>query len=404
MKEMRIACWRKTIYSDDSNINEFLKGRDFSPGKHILRVNDEMHEIDVNAPNVDDSEFCKFNVCPVDTVGVEEACLENATTIDPIDKIKKITKVRRTDEMTTIKPLAEGLPLIPAYKYEEYTEEINVKGCPEGYVIGEKTDAIKWLGKKKPMSTAGIVADAMDENLEVMEPRVAAGMKMEIASSITCVKIQPMPMEKKWVEMITDSIIGWGGYAEFPFWDVPWGIMNAIAEKKGRWTGDYMAHDAKIEEGYRVCWNEYNYYPCACFKKKEDAKWFNESIKYYDGSKEFEKDTRDFLEEDFIDNKLRELYPKEQKKLDIDAQEDGNRLVKKIKEKYKEEMEAEITDEIVQEKMETEKQFFFEDLENQYESYLGYGEKSFREEEVQFVSKHEGKKTINYVVLVKEDL
>jgi len=405
MKQMRIACWTKTVYSDDSSINESLRGRDFSPGKHYVRANNEMHEIDVNAPNVDESEFCKFNVCPVGTIGVEEACLQDATIIKPIDKIKK-TEVMRTDENGhPVKARMVGKEMVD-YLGNPVTKiiEEKIKGCPSEYILGERTDAIKWLGKKKPMATAGIVADAADENLEVMEPRTAEGAELELSTSLTCVKIQPLPLEKKWVEMITDSIIGWGGYSEFPFWEMNWDLMNTIAEKRSRWTGDYMARNAEIEEGFRYCWNDYNNYPCACFKKKEEAEDFKKSIQYYDFSNEFEKDTREFLEDEFIENKINELYPRQQKTLVENKPEDRTKLFGKIRKKYKEEMAEEVTDERMQERMDFEKQDFFDDLAYQFESIFGWGEKSFGEEPVQFCWLRKGKTEKNTIVLVKEDL
>jgi len=368
---MRIACWTKTVYSDDPSINDSLRGRDFSPGKHYVRANNEMHEIDVNAPNVDESEFCKFNVCPIGTIGVEEACLENATTMKPIDKIRK-KEVMRTDErghpVKADRMVGKEMVDFLGRPVTKIVEE-KIKGCPSEYVMGERTDRINWLGRKKPMPTAGIFPREMDVGVDVLEPKQAEGAELEISTTPVCVKIQPMPMEKKWVEMITDSIIGWGGYSEFPFWDLNWDLMIAIAEKRGRWTGDYMAHNAEIEEGHRICWSEYNEYPCACFKNKEDAENFKKSIKYYDYSKEFQKDT----EEQLKDDKREGVF-------------DGK-----------------ITEEAIQEKMEIERQFFFEDLQNEFESFLGTGEKSFREEPVQFCWKREGKKDINTIVLVKED-
>jgi len=399
---MRIACWRKLIYVDDASIIEKLRGRDFSPGKGYVNVDGELHEIDVVAPNVDESEFCKFNVCPEGTVGIEQACLEGATTINPIDKIKKITKVRRTKEKTLIKPLAEGLPPIPAYKYEEYTIKKKVKGCPDGYLLGDRTDKIEWLGKKKPMAHANIFAKENDLGVDVTEAKMAEGAKFNLKASLTCVKIEDMPLEKKWVEMVTDSIIGWGGFSEFPFWEIDWGLMNAIAEKRSHWTGSYMARHAELVEGIRVCWNEYNSYPCACFTKRPEALSFKESVKYYDYSNDFQEDTRKYLEEQFIDEKISEMYPKEQTTLyegrDFDA------LYKKIRKQFKQEMEEEITEEKIQDRMNIDRESFYDDLPYQYESFVGLGEKSFRDAPVQFCSTREGGKEKNTIVLVQEDV
>lgn len=362
MKEMRIACWTKAVYTDDPRMNDFLRGHDLPPGKRILRFENEMHEIDVVAPNVDESEFCPYNVCPVGTINVEEACLENAETREPKEYISRRAIGRRPK--TPHERDSQGQLI-----YENY-EIIEKKHCPEGFVPGERTDKINWLGSKKPLGTAGIVADAMDENLEAMEPRASKGAKLELTTSLTCVKIQPMPMEKKWIEMITDSIIGWGGYAEFPFWDLNWDLMNDIAGKRSRWNGDYMEHSAEIAEGYRVCWSGYNEYPCACFKTKEDANFFKKSIEYYEYSSEFMKDAEEQL--------------KEKKK-------DG-------------EFDGEINEQTIQEQMDIERQFFFDDLPDQFESYLGMGEKSYREEPVQYVGKYQKKKWKESIVLVTEDM
>lgn len=372
-EEMAIKCWTKTIYTDSPDINSILRNRDLPPGKRILRVDGEMHEIDVNAPNVEESEFCPFNVCPVGSIAVEEACLENAETMKPIDKevIETLEYMRKDDKGRPV-PVdrmvaGEAVDFLGRPVWEKKKIKTIKASCPDGWIMGERTDQINWLGGKKPLLTAGIVADAGDENLEGREPISSEGAELEVDTTLMCVKKQPMPMEKKWVEMITDSIIGWGGYAEFPFWDVPWGVMNDIAEHRSRWTGSYMTHAAEIEEGYRACWNDYNVYPCACFKDREDAKLFEDARKYYDYSNQYQKD---------------------------------------ILEQFKEEGVTQPTEEQINERMQSDREFFFEDIGSQFPSYLGIGERTFRDSPVQYTSKWDGKarKSRELIVLVKEDL
>ena len=325
---MKIKAWVKTVYGDSNANLEDLMHRTLPSGKSIVWGEDGPSEIDVVAPNIDEDEFAPLNVCPVETIQVGEACLDDVTTVEPTKKDENIS-------------------------------------CPKGYALGEKTEKINIIGNLKKLRLTGIYAKAMDLGMDVMEPRdIDAAPRVEVKKANICVKREPMPMEKKWVRLVSDSIIGWGGYSEFPFWDIPWDSMSSIADARYK-------SSASLEEGYSVCGYDSGDDYCMCFKEREDAKNFKDSLKYYDSNKFFE-DTKEYLEDDIPTDK--------------------------------------ITDEKIYERMEVEKQFFWDDVKDQFPSYLGYqsfrqstGSK-FRDEQVIICGRHEGGKWRENVVLVKEEL
>jgi len=136
-----------------------------------------------------------------------------------------------------------------------------------------------------------------------------------------CIPLLPFPSNFKTIKKLVD-------YEDI---STRW-MMDADALDMIR---DRQLHD---KPGYAFCWNEYpGYKYCACFDKREDAKFFKDAYNYYDWSNEFRKDTEKFLKE----------------------------------EKRERNFEGEINDEAIDKRMNIERQWFWDDFSNQYPSYLG---------------------------------
>lgn len=218
---------------------------------------------------------------------------------------------------------------------------------------------------KKPIAAMGIVADEVDMNPELMEPRVTeAHPKIEVEKKLMCVKVESMPNDPEIIRLVTDSIIGWGGYQEFPFWDLPWGEMDDLATKR------YHGASLLDEKGFAVCGREYTDDFCLVFSDKKDAEYVKEALDY-SNSEEFYED---------------------------------------IKERLKEENGEEPSEEEINKQAEFEKQLFWENLEEMYPSYLGsmsyhqgYGGKIELDNGYVFVvGKRDNSKWHDYIVSVDE--
>ena len=282
----KVAAWLKEVYGDGNVDLNTVNVAGLPTGKYIVKGRGGVPaEIEVNAPNVDEEDFAPWNVCPVDTVKVELACLTDVEETEPL----------------------------PDYS------------CPTGYVLGEKTKSINIIGMQKPTTAMGIVADGADMNPELMEARKSQPQpKVEVESEKVCVAVEPMPSDPKIVRLVTDSIIGWGGYQEFPFWDIPWDEMDDIATK--RYRGNASLSDKK---GFAVCSRGYDDF-CLAFSNKKDAEYAKQTLKYFE-SDEFYED---------IKKRLRE---------------EGR----------------EPTEKAVIEQAEFEKQLFWDNIQKEYPSYLG---------------------------------
>jgi hypothetical protein len=291
---MKIDKWVNIIYGDAPGVAESVQTSDVRSGKRIINFGGEVHEIDVVGPNVEDEDLAPYNVCPKGTIRVENACISDAKT-KPYDGAKS------------------------KYGYAD---------CGKGYVYGERTDELKALIKKK-VPSQGMKTDSMDMNLELLERVDIEVTGLEMKTSGVCVKTEDMPLTEKNIQLVTDSIIGWGGYAEFPYWEMDWDMMNDLADRRYK-------HGAKMGgTAYVASFNEYpGYTVYLAFKDKEDAVNVQKSLKYYDDSSEFVDDTRKMLQE---------------------TAEKGE----------------EISDERVYNAMAEEKSQFFEDLDMSYDSYLG---------------------------------
>jgi len=405
---MKIVKWTKTIYGDstvsESEIFNFLGN--MSPGKHVIGTEHGVGEIEVNAPNVDEADFALFNVCPVGTISVEEACIKDARTMRPIKKIKK-KEVMRTDK--------DGHPvhadrlvnnIAVDYLGRPVTETIDVpyKSCPEGWVMGERTDKITVVGHfDKKFKSQGIFAKALDIGIDVLEPRDnVATPRLDVKKQLVCVQKEDMPMEPKYVRLVTDSIIGWGGYGEFPYWDLNWDAMIHVADER-------YQHGAELldKEGFAVCETDYRSDICYVFDDKAEAKSMKENLKYFDSHK-FQEDVKEELTEEFLDEKYGEQNPPSQKKLDdyaeIKDKDNYQRLRKTLRQKYKTELEEILTDEAVSERMDRNRSDFHEYLPYN-EHYLGvdYEPKRYIRELGLFIaSKHEKGKDRKRVVVATE--
>ena len=281
----KVVAWLKEVYTDGNISPNEINVVGLPTGKYIVRGRQGLAEIEINAPNVDEKDFAPWNVCPVDTVKVGLACLTDTEEIEPL----------------------------PDYS------------CPTGYILGEKTKSINIIGMQKPTTARGIVADEVDMNPEIMEARKSQPqLRVEVESEKVCVAVEPMPPEPKIVRLVTDSIIGWGGYQEFPFWDIPWDGMDYLATKR--------YHGAKLldKKGFVVCGREYKEDFCLAFSDKKDAEYFKEGLEYYNSDKVYED----------------------------------------IKERLKEEGREPTEEEII-EQAEFEKQQFWNNIEDEFPSYLG---------------------------------
>ena len=341
---MKIVAWTKAIYGDSQTILDDLKSAAGIPaGKRVVMGSDnEPHEIDVVAPNVDEDEFAKYNVCPVGTIASGEACL-----IDVEEK-----------------PLYD-----PPHPKDPHKWGSGCYGegtlCPDGWIMGEKTEKIMIRGTPKAFKSAGIVAGPGDEGIDYFEDKhLEAGVKADVKTKNVCFKREQMPLEYKWIRLITDSIIGWGGYSEFPWWNLPWDAMIDVADDRYK-NGAQLAE----KKGFAVCKHDYNDFYCLAFEKEEDAKYAKEELDYFDFTKgDIFEDTKKYLKD-----------------------EEG------LKEK-------EITDEMVYDRINVEREFFWDDIEGRYPSYLGTMRKRwvYDNESLMVVEKREKDKYRKIVTIVKE--
>lgn len=393
---MNIVAWTKKVYTDstirDSDIFDLLQHGNLPTGKSILRTEKGVGEIDVVAPNVDESEFAKFNVCPVGTVEVDNACLDNVKKIKPEIKIKE-------KAMRRYNPKTED--------WEQYTKKEKVKSCPDGYVYGEETKKINIIGNPQKLKSAGIVAHdpVMDLGIDVMEERESTTIRLDVKKLGVCVKTEPMPIEYKYLENVTDSIVGWGGYAEYPFWDIDWDLMIYLAEE--RYRSGARFHD---KEGIAVCKREYNDEFCLLFDDEKEAEQAKSELDYYD-SNEFFDDSKKELEERFLEEKIEQDIPSSQKSLDnyteIHDADRWKKLMEKAKKKYQEEMDEEITEEKIYDHMNWEKEMFWEDVSGRYPSYIGhmsYNGYGKRKDNIFLVEKYEGNQKSSKKIVIGYDL
>lgn len=335
---MKIAAWVKTIYGDstvrEADIMDLLGN--VPAGKHVVATKHGIGEVEVNAPNVDEEEFAPMNVCPVGTIKIEEACITEAE-----------------------------------------VQERPETGCPKGWLTGERTDKISIIGKFDKFKSQGIFAKAADMGIEVLEPRDnITTPPLDVKQTLVCVKREEMPIEPKYVRLVTDSIIGWGGFAEFPYWDIYWDAMNDIADARYRQYAELLD-----KKGFAVCESDQSTDICYLFDDQEEAKNIKKTLKYFD-SNEFNDDTKKQLVEEY-----RDMYP-----------------TKKVTKKYKEEMEKEITDERVYDRMNSDKEIFGEDLMS-HPNFLGSEyepSRDIRALGVFIVSKHEKGKDRKRVVIATE--
>lgn len=304
---MKIKYWTKKIYGDstirESDILDYLKHSTLPTGKRIISTDKGIGEIDVVGANVDDEEFAPLNVCPVGTIHVDDACIEDAKTVEPTAEIDS----------------------------KDNTWNHPTKKCPEGYVPGDKIEKITILGPRHKIKSAGIEEKANELfGIDVKEVRGSEAMKVDVKSSLTCVKKEPMPLTEKNLRIVTDSVIGWGGYGEFPYWNLNWDYICKIADIRYKNGGDIL-------KGYPVHYSEYKTDYYFLFKDKKEADSLEKTFKYWN-SNEFFEDTKNYLKEEM----------------------DEGFIEKK-----------EITDEQVFERMNEEQNLFFEDIEDMFESYIG---------------------------------
>lgn len=289
---MKVECWVKEIYGDSMDVLEELGTRDLPLGKRVLvDSKGEPHEIDVVGPDVENAKYCPYNVCPPGSVRVGLACLTDVV-MKPYDN-----------------------------------------GCPNGYAVGERTDTIDMVGEHGKLWTGEIIEnegspdnpngspDYGEGQIAVPQPRVVT------KTTDVCVLREPMPLTEENIKLVTDSIIGWGGYQEFPYWDVPWSMMNDLADDR-YYRGAKMAG-----RGYAVRFYDYPDYDYFVFSDRKDAEAVKKTLKYYESNKAYE-DTKKFLIED-------EGIPPE-----------------------------EVTDEVIAERLNFELQSYLEDMDD-YPSYLG---------------------------------
>ena len=361
---MKIVAWTKKVFGDstvrESDIFETLHHGNLPPGKSIIRTEKGVGEIDVVAPNVEEEEFAPFNVCPVGTVQVDNACLDNVTKIKPTTEVKE-------RKNTKYNPKTK--------EWEEYKDKVKVKTCPEDFIYGEETKRINIIGSPQKIKSAGITAkNALDMGIDVMEERDSDIIKLDVDRVGVCVKKEPMPWEYKYIKNISDSIIGYGGYAEYPFWnfdDYKWDALINIAESRYR-EGFHL----KEEEGFAVCkFLDRGYEECYVFDDEKRAEDFKEEFNYYDFSMKLEEDVKERIREgkigEFLNEKYRENYPKSQKLLDSYTKIKDDNLIKntmkKLSKKYKneiDELEKEYleNEEYVNSEIKDERERFFDDL------------------------------------------
>jgi hypothetical protein len=406
---MKIVKWTKTIYGDstvsESEIFDFLGN--MSPGKHVIGTEHGVGEIEVNAPNVDEEDFALFNVCPVGTINVEEACIADAKTMKPIKKMKKrdVARTDKTGHPVHADRIVAGMAVDSHGRSVFKTIDVPYKTCPEGWVMGERTDKINIIGKfDKKIKSQGIFAKAADLGIDFLEPKDnVATPHLDVKKQLVCVKKEEMPMEPKYVKLVTDSIIGWGGYGEFPYWDLNWDAMIHIADVRYERRAELLD-----KTGFAVCETDYRSDVCYLFDEKGEAESVKETLKYFDTNK-FQEDSKEELIEEFIDEKSYKQHPPSQKNLDdccqIIDKNKYQRIQKNLRKKYKEELEAILTDEVIGERMERNKSEFYEDLPYNSEHYLGvdYEPKRYIRELGLFIaSKREGKKDRLRVVIAEE--
>jgi len=261
---MKIECWVKRIYGDTEDtlrnralsierrsIVKDLNNRDLPLGKHIIMdKNGEPHEIEVVGPNVENAKYCPYNVCPPGSVQVGHACLVDIETTEPVSG-----------------------------------------QCPSGYVLGERTNTLDIIGQHGKVMTAKIMENNYPEPPDYGEVTVSeAQPKIQVETEDVCVMREPMPLTEENIKLVTDSIIGWGGYQEFPYWDIPWGIMDRLATER--------YHGAKLAgKGYAVEFYEYPDYGYLIFSDKKEAENAKDMIKYYESNKAFEDAKKFFIEE-----------------------------------------------------------------------------------------------------------
>ena len=252
---MKIECWVKRIYGDTEGIVDNLHDRDLPLGKRIITdKNGEPHEIEVVGPNVENAKYCPYNVCPPGSVQVGHACL-----------------VEISEPVATI-----------------------AGKCPPGYVLGKRTNALNIVGQHEEAATSTIMENNYPEPPDYGEVTVSeAQPKIQVETEDVCVMREPMPLTEENIKLVTDSIIGWGGYQEFPYWDVPWGIMDRLATER--------YHGAKLAgKGYAVEFYEYPDYGYLIFSDKKEAENAKDMIKYYESNKAFEDAKKFFIEEEGI--------------------------------------------------------------------------------------------------------
>ena len=337
---MKIAAWVKTIYGDstirESDILDLLGN--VPAGKHVVATDHGIGEVEVNAPNVDEAEFAPLNVCPVGTIKIEEACITEAEVAERPES-----------------------------------------GCPKGWRTGERTDKINIIGKFDKFKSQGIFAKAADMGIDVLEPRDnVTTPRLDVKKTLVCVKKEEMPIEPKYVRLVTDSIIGWGGFAEFPYWDIYWGAMDDIANARYRQGAELLD-----KKGFAVCESDFNAREetCYLFDDCDAAKETKEVLHHFNSSL-IGDEIRKALTEEY-----RDMYP-----------------IKRMTKKYKEEMENEISDERVNERWYNDKQSFHDDM-NFNPHYLGAEYESSRDMRalgVFIVSKFEKGKDRKRIVIATE--
>jgi len=224
MKEPKVVKWLEQVYGEEKYGFEKLP-----TGKYV--DTHTLEEIEVENPVREPSRLAEYNVCPVGSIEVELACLENVKT----------------------KPYKDG--------------------CPEGYVAGDKIVGIDFKNPKTKKHIVIGIDEPEPMKLDIFEPIESENIEVSPVKQKVCIKKTYMPINKENVNVVIDSIVGTGAFQEFPYWYVDWGLYDHLADVR------YHKGLDVVGEVYRVCYEEYKWKQCAYFKDKKTAEEYDMYMK-----------------------------------------------------------------------------------------------------------------------------
>lgn len=255
----------------------------------------------------------KINACPVGTVQIEDVCVKPGK-------------------------------IMPEQK----------DGCPGNMVIGRYIKDINVKnGMKKPLYFYLNNQKKFDDSADHL---------IEVDTVPVCIDRVPFPSNLKTIMTLVDEDLpcSWLEYNE---------VLDDIRSTSGL---------GNCEPGYAVCRREYNDSYCLLFKDKEDAKSAASALDWLNGDKgDIFDDTKKQLQDEFIEEKMETELPQSQRslgeyaKINESRQQQWNRFAEKLKEKYKDEMEQEITEERIWDRVTHERDWFWQDINGSYPSYIG---------------------------------